>query len=249
MVMGLVAKHNNVLDALKYIALVAMTLDHLKFVLPSAEVPLMMLGRFAFVLFALIVAAHVNRLLISHNISSLRHYALNLFFFAIISEIPHRLMTLNSEAELVTLNVLPTLLLGLLLIVALEARRGDAWKMLVIAVFSLCVVLGLRFSHVELQYGIGGVWFIAAVYRALKHAQDPRLYAAFVVLSFGAAALFPLQPVYLPATFLAIAFGFMVMQLPQESITVRLPRLGKWAYWYYPTHMLAIYGLMCWLGL
>lgn len=48
------------LDAIKWIAIITMTLDHLRFVWPAME-PLSLPGRVAFPAFALVIAAHALR--------------------------------------------------------------------------------------------------------------------------------------------------------------------------------------------
>jgi len=41
---------------------------------------------------------------------------------------------------------------------------------------------------------------------------------------------------------LAMIFGFVVMT--RNIINIDIPKVGKWAYWFYPVHMLIIFLIL-----
>ncbi|WP_218187521.1 TraX family protein, partial [Pseudomonas sp. SHC52] len=99
-------RRDGALDLLKWLALLAMVLDHLRYVGFSADwlyVP----GRLAFPGFCLAMAANLAR--DGAGVMPWRYLGWLLLFSA-VSEIPYRLFIPDPS----TLNVLPTLVLGLL---------------------------------------------------------------------------------------------------------------------------------------
>lgn len=100
------------LDLIKWLAMLTMLLDHLRYLWPQAADWLFIIGRLAFPLFCLGIAANFARassgqLYTDDNVRYLGWMAK----FAVISELPYRLLTSDSS----TLNVMPSLMLGLLI--------------------------------------------------------------------------------------------------------------------------------------
>ena len=121
----MVGRRDAALDLLKWLAMLSMFIDHLRFVWPElawAFVP----GRLAFPFFCLAVAANVRRGVLSWR------YLLWLVVFALLSEWPYRLLVGNSA----TLNILPTLALGLLIAqgVAHDQMRARGLALLALGV-------------------------------------------------------------------------------------------------------------------
>ena len=105
------ARRDGALDALKWLALLSMVLDHLRYVGLSLDwlyVP----GRLAFPWFCLAMAVNLTRARdeIDRRPGPWRYLGW-LLLFSLLSEIPYRLFIPDPD----TLNVLPTLALGLLL--------------------------------------------------------------------------------------------------------------------------------------
>ena len=96
------------LDLVKWVAIVTMVADHVRFIWPAAE-GLFIVGRFAFPLFCLAMAVNVAR---AGDIN-LRYLGW-LLAFAVLSEAPYRWLDPDSQ----TFSIIPTLTLGLLVLLA-----------------------------------------------------------------------------------------------------------------------------------
>lgn len=98
------------LDLVKWLAMLSMLIDHLRYLWPDAY-GLFIIGRLAFPLFCLSIAANVTRTRPGELFSEGNARYLGwLLVFSLISELPYR----ELSPESATLNVMPTLLLGLL---------------------------------------------------------------------------------------------------------------------------------------
>lgn len=116
------------------------------------DLALRLIGRIAFPIFCFLIIEGFR------HTSDVRRYALRLGVFALISELPFNLALTGRLWAPRYQNVFFTLLLGLLLLVALD-RFGLDWRSLVAAV--LC--LGAA-RHGRTDYGAFGVALIAALY-------------------------------------------------------------------------------------
>ena len=101
-------QRDGALDLLKWLALLSMVLDHLRYVGYSVDI-LYVPGRLAFPWFCLAMAANLSRARSVATDGQWRYLGWLLLFSA-ISEIPYRMFIPDPD----TLNVLPTLALGLL---------------------------------------------------------------------------------------------------------------------------------------
>ncbi len=131
------------LDLLKWLALLCMVLDHLRYVglsLDGLYVP----GRLAFPWFCLAIAANLHRM---GSASVTGRYLGWLLLFSVISEVPYRLFIEDAD----TLNVLPTLALGLLV-----ARGWQQKALFDRGVALVAVTIAGVFSE-QLMFGFFGV--------------------------------------------------------------------------------------------
>nr|WP_313405108.1 TraX family protein [Pseudomonas sp.] len=222
------------LDLVKWLAMFSMLIDHLRYLWPDAY-GLFIIGRLAFPLFCLSIAANVTRTRPGELFSEGNARYLGwLLVFSLISELPYR----ELSPESATLNVMPTLLLGLL--VAWGVHHADR-NSLLLATGAL--VLAILFHH-QLMYGLVGVilpaafmlglrgmrwWWLPAVLAILANSRNrwlegwgvtPETVAMFVMA--GAAAPFGLA-------------------LLRQSSSLRPWPVGRWGYWFYPGHLAAIY--------
>jgi len=144
------------LDLLKWLALLSMVLDHLRYVglsLDGLYVP----GRLAFPWFCLAIAANVHRVR-DAPVSGRWRYLGWLLLFSLISEVPYRLFIEDAD----TLNVLPTLALGLLV------ARGWQQKALVDRGLALIALATGAVFSTQLMFGFFGVllpWAMVLVFR------------------------------------------------------------------------------------
>ncbi len=99
------------LGLVKWLAMLSMLIDHLRYLWPDAY-GLFVIGRLAFPLFCLGIAANVARTRSGELFSECNARYLGwLLAFSLLSELPYRLLSPESA----TLNVMPILSLGLLL--------------------------------------------------------------------------------------------------------------------------------------
>ena len=129
-------------SALKVIALISMTVDHIAYYLMDHGTLLYdvmrTVGRMAFPIFAFLLVEGYD------HTRSTRKYALNLLAFALISEIPWWLLNHDN-----THNVFFTLLLGL---IAIEGIKKLGKKPLLWAVLMITICTIAMFLHVDYEY-------------------------------------------------------------------------------------------------
>lgn len=215
-------------SALKAIALISMVLDHLlKTKLRGAPAALYPLGRIAFPLYAFLLAQG------AYHTRSMGRYALRLFAFALLSEVPYDLCFFAAPFAWGAQNVYWTLLLALLALWAYgkAERQGRQWMGAAAMVVALWAADGLH-----CDYGSRGVGCILMMYFAGR-AEHRGL--RLTLCGLGIAW-----------TCLPILFGRSAMQL--AAFAALLPiglyggkrgRQGHWAAWYaaYPLHLLALW--------
>jgi len=223
------------LDLIKWLAMLTMLLDHLRYVWPEAEW-LFIVGRLAFPLFCLGIAANVARsqsgaLYTDDNV----RYLGWMVAFAVISELPYRLLSSDSS----TLNVMPSLLLGLLIVWGAHHRGRDG-LILALAGVSLAVLIQER-----LMYGIFGALLPAALLLAM---QRPGLVwllpAALCVLANSRnrwLAEWELQPYTLLILATAFAAPLIGLWLLRRTRHFRIWPVKRWVYWFYPSHLVALH--------
>jgi hypothetical protein len=224
------------LDLVKWLALLTMLLDHLRFVWPQVS-GLFVPGRLALPLFCLAIAANVHRTPRGEVFSSAnRRYAISLLAFALISEIPHRLLV---GADSATVNVLPTLALGLL--VAWGAHHRTASSI----VLAVLVLIASFVLERWIMYGVLGVLLPATLLVAIGR---PRLIwllpSALYLLANCSPELLrdALVGELYPLLLVVVLIGAPVLGLwlLGRKVNFSTPQVGRWGYWFYPAHLLAL---------
>lgn len=227
------------LDLLKWLAVLSMVLDHLRYVGWHADwlyVP----GRLAFAWFCLAIAVNVGRGMtraVQPRVSW--KYLTWLAVFSVVAEFPYRLYMAD---EVTTFNVLPTLALGLLVAQGAVSR---AWPARVLGVVALGI--GVAFAP-QLMFGAYGVLLPAAFLLVLRGSLWLAVVPGIVCLlsnewpkiidgmlwgdpiSVGALIACLLGP-WLGLALLGWRPGFAVWPM------------RKWAYLIYPLHFLMLFGL------
>ncbi|MDD2030837.1 MULTISPECIES: TraX family protein [Pseudomonas] len=228
-------KRDTNLDLIKWLAMLTMLLDHLRYVWPDTEW-LFIVGRLAFPLFCLGVAANVARSQSGALYSEANARYLGwMAAFALISELPYRLLSSDSS----TLNVMPSLLLGLLIAWGAHHRGRDG---LVLALAGVTVAVLIQ---ERLMYGVFGALLPAALLLAI---QLPGLVwllpAALCVLANSRnrwLAEWELQPYSLlivSTAFFAPLLGLWLLSRPDR---LRIWPVTRWGYWFYPGHLAALH--------
>lgn len=161
------------LDLVKWFGIATMLLDHLRFVWPQLS-GLFVPGRLAFPLFCLAIAANVHRTGRGEVFSQTNYrYATTLLAFALVSEIPHRLLV---GADSPTVNVMPTLALGLLVAWGTYHRTASS-----IALAALALAVSMALEH-WIMYGLLGVLLPAALLMAIGKPRPIWLLPAGLLL-------------------------------------------------------------------
>ena len=207
------------LDAIKWLAIITMTLDHLRFVWPALDY-MSWPGRVAFPAFALVMAAHAVRQG-QPGASAWRQMAW-LVGFAVVSQWPYWQLFEREQG-----NIMVTLACGLGLICGL---RMTGWRGSLIAVVSIAIPLVIPVS-----YGLPGVILPAAFVAALLSGRK-----ASWALPAAVAAV-P-QGDLLHAG-LAAAASVALLALLSTRCRARVWPVGRWAYGYYPAHLLLLAAL------
>lgn len=97
-------------DILKVIAMFTMLVDHIGYLFFPSMMIFRTIGRIAFPIFAYLIGIGYN------HTSSLKKYMLRLFIFALVTQIPYSFFNRSLTFEPFNLNILFTLLLGLVFI-------------------------------------------------------------------------------------------------------------------------------------
>lgn len=215
------------LDLLKWLAIVTMIGDHLRYLWPEQDW-LFVTGRLAFPFFCLALAANVARSAV------VRWRYLGWFaVFSLLSEVPYRWLDNGS----MTLNVMPTLGLGLLIAWGVHLRTRATAAMALLA--ATTATLGSEW----LMYGLPGVLLPAALLMALKDGRCAWLAGLLAVAgNFTNSWLFqhPLAPVSVMVAGTAFMAVFIGLELLRREWPGRVLPVGRWGWWFYPVHLAAI---------
>ncbi|EFW82410.1 MULTISPECIES: TraX family protein [Pseudomonas syringae group genomosp. 2] len=229
---------NKALDLLKWLAMLSMVLDHLRYVGWSVDF-LYVPGRFAFPWFCLAIAVNLSRR--SAAILAPRvqwRYLGWLLAFAALSEIPYRLFM----ADVTVLNVMPTLLLGLLIAQGWQHRNVTTRIMAIVA-----LLLGAVFQQ-QLMFGFAGVLlplvFLLVLQKRLWYSVFPAAFClagnAWPQMFAGASWGDPISIGSIAACLVAPALGIALLRTKPKFAVIPMRR---WAYAIYPLHFLVLLGL------
>lgn len=181
---------------LKTIALLTMLIDHTAFALLrdvsiniitigthtlSLYTLMRMIGRLAFPIYCFLLVEGYR------HTKSFRKYALNLFIFALIAEIPWNLIHVNSLIYIHSQNVFFTLFLGLVGIYAVDTI-DVLWKKATALIALLLVSILL---HAD--YGCGGFSFIVLLYLLKDNCLYQAIAGAGILGQYAACAFIPIS--------------------------------------------------------
>ncbi len=230
-------------QTLKLLAITFMLIDHLWASLISGNQWMNYVGRMAFPIFAFqIVEGYIHT-------SNFKKYALRLFIFALVSEIPFNLFYSGSWFFPFYQNVMFTLLLGLLAIHFLDTYlkdRANKNPYLSFLKVLLCILLGfIGFT----DYGALGVLMVISFYifRDYKYGIIYQIISLFVINVFFFNGLFiPINILGITLEFptqgfALLAFVFIGLYNGKKG---RESNLSKYSFYiFYPLHMLILYIL------
>ncbi|KXU60047.1 TraX family protein [Prevotella bivia] len=164
-------------SALKVIALVSMTVDHIAYYLMDHNTwgydMMRTVGRMAFPIFAFLLVEGYG------HTRSTRKYALSLLAFALISEIPWWLLNHDN-----THNVFFTLLLGLIVIEGINklGKKPLLWAVLIITICTIAI-----FLHVDYEYS--GILLICTFHIFKPDKVTKCLLATLFMYQYGVIGL------------------------------------------------------------
>lgn len=190
-------------DFLKFLAMFTMLIDHIGYLFFPYQMWLRIIGRLSFPIFAFLIARGYR------YTSDKRKYAIRLFIFGLISQIPYYFFVPGK------MNIMFTLFIGLMIIEVFESKLKP-----------LSFVL-LLFGHfLPVSYGVYGLAMIL-IFHMTYGAPDKTMLGYFALsavyyMSSGneiqALSVFALLPILL------------------DPVTkIKVPRMV--GYWFYPGHI------------
>ncbi|WP_462379894.1 TraX family protein [Pseudomonas sp. Marseille-QA0892] len=224
------------LDLIKWLAIITMLIDHLRYAAPGFDwtyIP----GRLSFPLFCVAIAANIARTRNESIVLPWRYLGWMLVF-SVVSEWPYRLLVPFAQ----TINIMPTLALGLLVTHTIAHPKGWA-----VPVGTAALATGLYFGE-YLQYGAPGMLLIPACYYALLRPRQcwvlpivPCLAANYWPDIYEAAGRGDLSAwVVIALCGLPPVLGIWLLRC---RIPFKVPPVGRWAYLFYPAHLFVLAGI------
>jgi hypothetical protein len=224
-------QRDGALDLLKWLALLSMVLDHLRYVGYSVDI-LYVPGRLAFPWFCLAMAANLDR---SREVTHPWRYLGWLILFSAISEIPYRMYIPDPD----TLNVLPTLALGLLV------ARGWLQKTLPSRLLAVAALLPAAVFTEHLMFGFFGVLLPLAMLLVIKRPWYFSLLPGLICLVanqwevlYYAARLG--NRAAIPGIAACLIAPWLGLFLLRHARRVNPSPMRRWAYALYPLHFLLL---------
>jgi len=211
--------------SLHLLAMALMLTDHLRFVLPDAELILCAVGRLAFPLFAFMISEGI-----AHT-KNIKKYLLRLLLLAVISEIPFDLMLYKTAFSPEHQNVIWTFLIAVIAVVCCKRYSARSPRFFIPAAAVLIAELS-RFDYGGL--GVLTVFLFCSVGRE----DRLRLSIGFILINAACAALYSAWIQLLAVLSLPLVF----MYKGERGADGRLIRLCF--YGFYPVHMLILRALM-----
>ncbi|OYU08366.1 MAG: conjugal transfer protein TraX [Pseudomonas sp. PGPPP1] len=216
------------LDLLKWLALLCMVLDHLRYVglsLDGLYVP----GRLAFPWFCLAIAANLHRM---GSTPVTGRYLGWLLLFSVISEVPYRLFIEDAD----TLNVLPTLALGLLV------ARGWQQRALVDRGLALVALSIATVFSSQLMFGFFGVLLPLAMLLVFRRPWYFSLLPGLVCVAANQWQVLLINGklvalLGLAACLIGPLLGLILLRHAQSASP---PAMRRWAYALYPAHFVVL---------
>jgi hypothetical protein len=226
-------QRDGALDLLKWLALLSMVLDHLRYVGYSVDL-LYVPGRLAFPWFCLAMAANLARARAVTTDGQWRYLGWLLLFSA-ISEIPYRMYIPDPD----TLNVLPTLALGLLV------ARGWQDRTLQTRLLAAGALLLAALFPERLMFGLLGVLLPLAMLLVIKRPWYFSLLPGLVCLAanqwpvlYSSAQFQNVEAILgIAACLIAPLLGLLLLRHAQSF---KPPPMRRWAYALYPLHFLLL---------
>lgn len=219
---------------LKWIAAGSMVLDHIGCVLVSAQTApvlyylLRILGRISFpcICFMLVEGIQYTK--------DRKRYLLRLLVFALLSEIPFDLAINRKIVCLGSQNVLFTLAIGMIVVVAIEKIYRTMEKFQIFFCF-LVMVAGILLAYIlHTDYSYWGVVLILTFYYGKYRWQKWRIGAVIFLCAIHGGM----------EVFAALALFFTENYDPKRA--GKIPK--RFFYWFYSLHLLVLSAIRAWVN-
>ncbi|WP_397450999.1 TraX family protein [Pseudomonas sp. NA-150] len=233
-------RRDKALDLLKWLAMLSMVLDHLRYLGESINF-VYAPGRLAFPWFCLAIAANLARQGASpFGLIVQWRYLTWLAVFSALAELPYRLYM--PPGEVTTLNVLPTLALGLLV------AQGWLQRSALNRVLALGALLLAALFQQKIMFGFWGVLLPLACLMALHRPLWWALLPGVVCLASNAwAEIFAAvgwgDPISTGALIACLSGPMLGLAIVRSKPGFAVWPMRRWAYAIYPLHFLALWGL------
>lgn len=201
---------------LKWIAIVTMLIDHVGAVFFDDIVALRCVGRLAFPIFCFLLVEGF------YHTRDVKKYAVRLFVFALLSEVPYDLCFHFELFYVSGQNIFFTLLTGLLMMALLE-REHAPWKRICILLIASAAAQLLCFD-----YGCMGIAMIFCFYELRGSFSMKAAFVAVLNILSG-----PVQ-----------AFGALALIPIWFYNGERGPSMKYFFYFFYPLHLLLLFGIL-----
>ena len=207
---------------LQWIAVIAMTIDHIGLYLCGDAWPMRVIGRLAMPIFCFMLVEGF-----CHTSSRSRYFA-RLLIFAFAAFVPHLTLAVITHTTL-SLNVLFTLAFSLLALACID--RGRWYFLGLIPVFALMICF-------PFEYGIFAILAVIGLYYARKlfyHNRPLRVLAQLLVLAAMNISLY-LQTGWLLQLWAIAAIIPIALYSGKKGRRIG----GRFFYYYYPLHLFVI---------
>ena len=213
---------------LKIIALIAMTFDHIGYIIFNKFTYMNYIGRLAFPIYAFSISEGY------YHTKDLKKYFLRLFIFALISQIPYMLFLNAISSSNFTFNILFTLILGLLAITIYD-KLNNKYLGLLFAILS-CIIA--HFFHFDYGWFGIAIIFIFHIFKNKKSLMNLFFFIATFINYFYRYIKTP-----------KIEYIFIILFCTLSLIPINLynGKKGKnikyLLYIFYPLHLVLLYIL------
>jgi hypothetical protein len=206
-------------EALKWVAIITMTVDHIGAILFSDQIYFRIIGRISFPLFCYLLILGIEK---TRNVSK---YFIRLLFFALVSQIPFSLALGLKPFE--SLNIFFTLALGVWLIHFYKKNSPIALFPIFVSIFinfdyrlyGLILIACMQILHSNIKNGIISIFLLNALSLLLWEIQIFSIFALPFIVIYKT--------------------GFLKMKFKEKT---KYPFWRKYFFYtYYPLHLYILY--------
>lgn len=212
--------------ALKIIALITMSCDHIGYVVFHQYTLMNLIGKIAFPIFAFQISEGYN------YTKNLKLYFFRLFLFAIVSQLPFMLFLSSFTPNYLTLNIFFTLFLGLLAITIFDKSKNK-----LLGCFSVIVII-LISELLDCDYG----WFGTSIIFLFYYLKNNKVMMNIAIII---VTLIKYISVFLSTVNIFYIYMMLFSCFSLIFINLYNGRKGKnikyLLYTFYPVHLMLLY--------